>query len=358
MPTGLISLAIGDPDMPTPGHIVEALEVAIRSGYTHYADRPGDPELRSALAEHLSARFGRHVVFDEVLVTQGSSAGLASTMLASLNPGDRVLIPEPTYSLYADIARFAGAEPVFVGQTSNFHLDLDQIEAHASDCKMVVICTPCNPTGAVYTRDELLNLGAICAKFGMLVLSDEAYDQIVFDGTEFASAMEIPALQEHLVYCQTFSKTYAMTGWRLGYVHADARIVAAANTVHQTFNGSLNAAVQRAALAALTGPMDWLSTIRRTYQRRRDLVVSALRDAPGLNLHPPEGTFYAFVGNDKGLSASEMAHRVQDHGVLVRPGTEFGPSGEGFVRISFSVADEILVQGLERLRNALELGPT
>ena len=352
LPPGAVSLAVGDPDMPTPKHIVEALAEAVGAGYTHYVDKNGDPELREAIAESLSRRVRRTIGPTEVLITQGGTAAIASVMLANLDPGDRVLIPEPNYSLYADVARLAGATPVFVRQNALFHLDLDALEAEAPTAKMVIICNPCNPTGVVYEGEELHRLADLVRRHNLWFLSDEAYHQIVFDNRPFVSALELEGVEHRLLYCQTFSKTYAMTGWRLGYISAPASVVAAASRIHQTFNGPVNAAVQRAGLAALQGPTDWLDEIQAEYERRRDLLAEELAGTPGIDFRQTEGTFYSFLRSSLGLSSATLVERALAHGVAVRTGLEFGPAGEGWIRLSFSYSRATLATGLRRLRTA------
>ncbi len=350
----MISLAAGDPDFATPEHISQALADALAAGATHYAHAQGDPQLREALAEQLAEVSNRRCGVDQVLVTHGGSAGLAATILAAVDRGARVILPEPTYSLYADLTWMAGGEVSFVPHLEDLHLDLDAIEAAAPGARMVVICTPCNPTGVVYTEDELERLAEIAAEHDLLILSDEAYDHIVFDGVRFTSALEVDALADRLVYVQTFSKTYAMTGWRVGYVAGPPAVVEAATRVHRAFNGPLNSAVQRAALVALTEPTDWPQRMRREYQARRDIVTRMVAGVPGLELAEPEGAFYALIRFRSELSSLQVVERAAEQGVAVRSGSEFGPDGEGSVRVTFATGRELLVEGMERLLGLLE----
>ena len=350
----LISLAVGDPDFATPEHISQALAEAVAAGATHYAQLQGDPELRAVLADQVAEVANRPYGTDQVLITHGGSAGLAATILATLDPGTRVVVPEPTYSLYADLAWMAGAEVTFVRHGPDLHLDLDEIAAAAAGARMVVICNPSNPTGAVYTREELEELADIAEENNLLVLSDEAYDHIVFDGAQFTSALEIEALGERLVYVQTFSKTYAMTGWRIGYVAGSRPVVEAATRIHGTFNGPVSSAVQRAALVAVTEPTDWPARMCREYQGRRDIVTRMVDSAGGLQLSRPQGSFYAFIRYPGDLSSVDVARKAAEAGVAVRPGSEFGPGGEGHVRVAFSTTRQLLIEGMERLLGVLE----
>ncbi len=346
---GVISLIAGDPCFPTPDPIREALAKAVSAGFTRYAHSQGDPELREVLAQLLSQRSGRVYTPEQVLITHGASAALTAVMLALLDPGHRVIVPEPTYSLYTDLATVAGAEVTFVRHRPDFHLDVDGIAAVAPGARMVVICNPCNPTGAVYPRAELEALASIAAEHDLLVVCDEAYDHVVYDGVAFTSALEVEALAERLIYVQSFSKTYAMTGWRVGYLAAPHEVVAAAASLHRTFNGPVNSAVQRAALAAAVLPETWSESMRREYQARRDVVLRAARGYPDLRLRPPEGTFYAFLGYRLPLASTEVAKLALERGVAVRAGAEYGPGGEGFIRIAFSTDLSLLAEGLGRL---------
>jgi aspartate aminotransferase len=350
----LISLAAGDPDFATPEHISQALADAIAAGATHYAQPQGDPDLRAALAEQVAEVANRPCGMDQVLISHGGSAGLAATILATVDEGSRVIIPEPTYSLYGDLTRMAGGEVSYVPHLPDQHLDLDGIEAAAPGARMVVICNPCNPTGAVYDLAELEALAEIAEEHDLLVLSDEAYDRIVYDGADFASALEIEGLAGRLVYVNTFSKTYAMTGWRIGYVAGDAEVMKAITAVHLAFNGTMNSAVMRAALVALTEPSDWPERMRREYQARRDIVTRMVSTVPGLEVQRPDGAFYALIRYRSPLSATEVVRRGFERGVAARPGSEFGPSGEGQVRVTFATGRELLIEGLERLLGLLD----
>ncbi len=350
----LISLAQGDPDFPTPEHISQALTDALAAGATHYAQLVGDPELRAALGEQMAEIAGRPYGVDQVTITHGANGGLAATILALVDPGSRVIIPEPTYSLYADLTWMAGGEVSFVRHQPDLHLDLDGIEAAAPGARLVVICNPCNPTGAVYTEDELEDLAEIAEEHDLWVICDEPYDHIVFDGVDFISALEVPALAERLVYVNTFSKTYAMTGWRIGWVAGPREVVDAAGSLHRAINGPLNSAVQRAALVAVTEPTDWPERMRREYQARRDIVSRMVAGVEGLELVEPEGSFYAFIRYGSDVPAVDVVARALEEGVAVRPGSEFGPGGEGYVRVAFSTGRERLIEGMERLLGILE----
>lgn len=350
----IISLATGDPDFETPAHIRQALHDAIESGYTHYIDQRGDPELRAAIAAKASQLTATPVTDSEICITHGGAGSLSSAILGTVNPGDRVLILEPTYSSYADLLRLIGAEPVFLKQTDDFHLDLDVIRSEAPDARMIIICHPNNPTGVVYSRAELNELASIASEHDLLVMSDEAYEALVFDGVEFVSTLAIPELRDRLIYCQTFSKRFAMTGWRLGYMIAPAEIVKHVSTVHRTFNGAGNAAVQRAALTALTVPSNAPEQMRLEYQARREIVAELMAGTPGAEIQEPDGSFYYFIKVTAPNAPDDLVAAALEHGVAIRGGTEYGPSGKGYFRITFATDREQLSEGVRRLRRMIE----
>ncbi|MHA4812939.1 pyridoxal phosphate-dependent aminotransferase [Streptomyces aculeolatus] len=348
-PPGTVSLAMGEPDCPTPPPVVAAAVTALRRGHTHYADQRGIRELRAALAARLPARPDRVWTADDIAVTHGATAALAAVVLATIDPGDRVVIPEPAYSLYADLVVLAGGTVDHVPLAPDLHWDLDALAAALPGAAMVVFSNPANPTGIVHRRQELAALGELLDGSDTLVVSDEAYHRLTYPGHEPTSALEIDSLRDRTVYVQTFSKTYAMTGWRVGFLTGPRAVVDAAAHVHRSLNGSLNTAVQHAALAALELPEDVVAAMVDGYRRRRDLAVAHLSGVPGLHLVPPEGAFYGFLRYGTGVPSEDVARELAGQGVLVRAGAEYGPSGEGHIRISFATAEDDLWTGLERI---------
>ncbi|HYU19323.1 MAG TPA: aminotransferase class I/II-fold pyridoxal phosphate-dependent enzyme [Chloroflexota bacterium] len=350
---GVIPLHTGDPDFPTPPHIVEALGDAVERGYTHYPPYQGDPELRAVIADQLSKRSGLAWTADDVTITIGGSGAIFGGMAAFLDAGDQVLVPQPTFSLYGDVAASVGAEVTDVPLTDDLHLDLDALRAAAGPrARMVILCNPCNPTGVVFRRDELEALAAFCVERDLLLLADEAYDHIIFDGRQHVSALDFPELADRLLFVQTFSKTFAMTGWRLGYLAALDGMAKAALIVHRTAVSYVNAAVQRAGLVALTTPTDYPARMVEEYAHRRGMLDELLRDAEGLSWRPPEGTFYAFVKYSADMPAREMTSFLRERGVAVRSGTEYGPGGEGHIRLSFATSRDNIREGARRLAEA------
>ncbi|KQN52261.1 aspartate aminotransferase [Serratia sp. Leaf50] len=349
----MVSLAMGEPDFDTPPRIVEAAAQALRNGFTHYAPLLGDKLLCEALAEEVSAQSGFPVKQGEVLVTHGGTAGLAAAILSIVNPGDRVVIPDPTYSLYADLVNMAGGVCVPMPCKADLHWDLDLLASSLEGAKLFVFCNPGNPTGIVHTREEIETLGRLVNQHDTLVIADEAYSDLVFTGKPFTSVLQVPAFRGRTLFCQTFSKSYAMTGWRVGYLAGPADMIAAAARVHNSVNGSVNTAVQRAAVVALKECKDDVKRMYDVYRERRILMMEGLLAIPGLKLNEPEGAFYCFPSYSLPIPAIDMVALLREQGIAVRPGSEFGAAGEGHLRLSYAASKEAIVEGVKRLKRGL-----
>jgi aspartate aminotransferase len=349
---GAISLAVGEPDLAPPREAIEVMKWALDAGYTHYVDLQGDPELRESIATVESANWGRSVTPRDVQVTAGATAGISAAILATTSFGDRVVMPDPTYSLYADIVRLAGGVPVPVPCSADLHLDLESLASAVPGARSVVYCSPVNPTGIVYRRDELERLGELLDS-DTFVIDDGAYSSLVYAPHEYVSAAQVPSLAHRTVYCQTFSKKFAMTGFRIGYVIAPADLLLPISTVHRTLLGSVNAAVQKCAHSVLTTRSGFAEAALRTYTRRLRLVEQLLETVPQLEATAPEGAFYVFPRILTGHSSAEVTRHLVEHGVRVRSGGEFGAGGEGHVRISYATSDELLERGFDLIRSAM-----
>lgn len=346
---GAVSLAMGEPDSTTAPAIVARAVASLESGRTHYAPANGEPKLLNALAENLQSLAGYDVEPENIVLGHGGTAVLAAVCLAVLSPGDRVLIPEPTYSLYADLVALAGAEPVWVPPKDDGSWDIERIVQLLPTVAMLVLCNPSNPTGDVLTGVDLAKIAAaVEASPQVVLLSDEAYSDIVFDGVDFVSALRFPEIAARTVRVGTFSKTYAMTGWRLGHAVAPPELTRRINLIHRTFNGSLTTFSQDAALQALRTPSDQLQEMRDGYERRRDIVLDALAQMERISVTTPKGAFYAFPRVHSSLTSEQLVDECARGGVLVRAGSEYGPSGDGFVRLSFAAGREDLNEGLAR----------
>ncbi len=350
----VISLASGDPSGLVPRAVVEAVEKAVGEAKFGYAHPDGLPALRTVVAGQLSQATGRELGAADVLVTSGASSGLGAVAFGLLSPGDRVLLPSPVYSLYADVVRLAGAIPEFVScEPPDYQLPLDDLETAADGAAAIFICNPCNPTGAVYPPAALRSLGAIAERHDLLVISDEAYSSVIFPPAQFSSAISIPELAPRVVLVDTFSKRLCITGLRLGYVTAAPPYLSAIRRAHRTLVGPVNTPVQMAIARVLADEATFRTALLEEFTARRADVFAELSTAPEVSFQPPRGTFYAFFAI-RGVADSDRASRaLVAHGVAVRPGAEFGKGGEGSIRVAFCGDRTELREGLRRLVAAI-----
>ena len=355
-PADVISLASGDPSFRTPDYISQAAIEAINDGHTHYAPPMGLPKLRHAIATGLSAQGGGTFATEDILVTNGASSGIYAAMLAYLNPGDEVLLHDPTYSLYSDVALSAGATPVFVPWTAALRLDIEAMErAITPRTRMFVLNNPVNPTGITLTPAEMRLVADFVVRHDLMLLSDEAYDHLVFDGRPMTSAASFPELADRTVILNTCSKTFAMTGWRVGYAAARDGLIKGIGIIHRTIVNNINSISQHAALAAYSEQTGWQGEMLAEYTRRRDIMCGIVNAIPGLSCAQPEGAFYVFVRVNAALTSEALTDHFLQHGVAVRSGTEFGPRGEGYIRLTFAGETTRFQPGLERMDKAMRL---
>lgn len=352
-PGPLVSLMRGEPDLPTPGHIVEAATHALAAGRTMYADQRGEPKLREAIATKLQRDNGlQYDPATEILVTTGGTFGIYAALAAMLNEGDAVLVPDPVYDAYLSPIRLTGATPVAVPSAivkGRFTLPVEALEAAWTPaCKALLLNTPWNPTGTVLTRDELAEIAAFCERRNVTIISDEIYEAIVYNGHEHVSPATVA--KDRTVVVNALSKTYAMTGWRVGYVAAPAPFVRGMLLVLQQSSRGPATFVQDAAAVALTGPQDCVTTMLAEYARRRELVLNSLP-----NVLAPEGGFFAMLDLRATGEPSDAIRKrlLAEHGIVVVHGAAYGPGGEGTLRVSFASGGEILDRGLAKLSQAL-----
>ena len=354
----IIHLEIGEPDFDTPLHIREAAAAALRAGETHYCPSAGIPELRDEAARYLST--SRHIRVDpaNVLVGTGAKPFLFFTILATCNPGDEVVYPDPGFPIYESAIRWAGATPVALPllEERDFAFDLADLESRLSPrTKLVILNSPQNPTGGALSPDETAKAAALLADSAAWVLSDEVYSQMVYDG-DFASVASLPGLLERTILLDGLSKTYAMTGWRCGFAAVPEPLVDPLVRFFVNSTSCVPPFVQFAGVAALSGPQDEPRMMVEEFRARRELVVAGLNELPGVSCRVPRGAFYAFPNvAEVPLDADVLADRLlQEAGVAVLAGSAFGRVGTDNLRISYANSRENLARALERMGDFLE----
>jgi aminotransferase len=349
----VISLGVGEPDFVTPQPFLQAGIDSLHEGHTHYTSNSGILELRQALSEHLNQMYGiDYHPEDEIVITVGVSEALYLAMTAILDPGDEVIVPEPCFVAYTPEVVLAGGVartiPTFVGD--DFQVTSAAIEAAITGrTKAILIGYPNNPTGAVMSRERMLEVAALAEKHDLLVVSDEIYDQLVY-GVQHVCFAALPGMRDRTITLGGFSKDYAMTGWRVGYAAAPADLLAAMRTIHQYTIMSAPTMAQIAAIAALKEGQPYVEQMVGEYDRRRRLIVDGLNQL-GLATFEPRGAFYAFPSiAASGMSDDDFAEKLlQEEQVAVVPGSAFGASGTGFVRCCYATAYEKIEEALERI---------
>ena len=361
----VVSLTLGEPDFDTPENIQAAATAAMKAGFTHYSPVMGIPELRTALSAKLRAENGLDYGPNDICVANGAKQAIANAILSIVGEGDEVIMLAPFWVSYEITVRFAGGTPkvLHAGVDENYKVSASRIAAAITPrTKLIVLNSPSNPTGAVWTRDELMELaGVVKAHANVMVLSDEIYEYIMFGG-EMVSIGSLPGMRERTITVNGFSKGFAMTGWRLGYAAAPAPIAKAMSRMQSALTAGANQFVQRAAIAALEGPRDEVERMRLEYQKRRDMVLKGLRTIPGLRIGDIPATFYAFpdvsglLGRKAGNHLLDTTDALCDwlleqHGVATVPGTAFGAPGS--IRLSFACSEAEIAKAMERMQRAL-----
>ena len=352
----VIHLEIGEPDFDTPAHIVEAAIKALRDGHTHYTPSPGIPELRAAIAEHLTVTRGVPVTPEQVVVTPGAKPIMFYTVLACVDPGDEVLVPDPGFPIYASVVRFVGGVPVSVPlrEEHDFRMQVADVARRITPrTRLLIFNSPHNPCGSALAKADIEGLAELALRHDLWVLSDEIYCEMLYEGTH-TSILSLPGMAERTVLLDGFSKTYAMTGWRLGYGAMPVALAEHVARLMTNSNSCTAAFTQWAGIAALKGPQEPSRQMIAEFRRRRDFLVPALNAIPGIRCAMPPGAFYVFP-NVTGLpiSAHEFADLLlQRYGVAVLAGTCFGECGEGFLRLSYANSLENLKQAADLIRAA------
>jgi aspartate aminotransferase len=350
----IIHLEIGQPDFPTPAHIKEAAKRALDDGWTGYGPTPGFPDFREAIASYISTTRGIKVSGQNVVVVPGGKPIMFFAMLAVVEPGDEVIYPNPGFPIYESVINFLGAMPVPIPlvESRGFSFDLDVFASKLSSrTKMVVLNSPANPTGGVIPREDLKRIADLLRSRDVLVLSDEIYSRICYD-VQPSSITEFGGMLEKTIILDGFSKTYSMTGWRLGYGVMPLWLVDAVDKLMVNSNSCTASFTQRAGLAALQGPQDAVDRMVAEFRGRRDAIVRGLNQIPGFSCAVPQGAFYVFPNvKETGLSSRDLANMLlNDAGVACLSGTAFGSYGDGYLRFSYANSLENIEEALKRIR--------
>ena len=353
----IVHLEIGEPDFPTAGHIVEAAIEALRAGHTHYVPAPGIPALREAVAAFLERTGRMRVPPDRVVVTPGAKPIMFFTILALAGPGDEVLYPDPGFPMYESITSFAGAAgvPVPLRESNGFRIDVAELERLITPrTRLLIINSPHNPCGSALTREDCAAIADLAQRHDLVVLSDEVYWAIRY-GHQHASVLDFDGMADRTILLDGWSKTYAMTGWRLGFGVFPPALVEPVTRLAINSVSCTSAFSQYAAAAALTGPWQPVEQMVDEFRRRRDVIVAGLNDIPGISCLQPQGAFYVFPNiSGTGLTSSQLqAQLLQGAGIAALAGTAFGPYGEGFLRFSYANSVENIRAALDMIREQL-----
>jgi aspartate/methionine/tyrosine aminotransferase len=350
----IIHLEIGEPDFPTPKHVIEAGQRALDEGWTKYGPTPGFPEFREAIAHYISQTRGVRADAENVCVVPGGKPIMYFTMMALLESGDEVIYPDPSFPIYESVIRFLGAKPVPVPllESRGFSFDLDVLRDRLSDkTKLLILNSPANPTGGVMSREDVEQIAELVRDRDLIVLSDEIYSRIWYE-MEPTSITQFGDMLEKTVILDGFSKTYSMTGWRLGYGVMPHWLADAVNLLTVNSNSCTASFTQRAGIAALEGPQDCVTAMVTEFRRRRDVMVRGLNEIPGIRCSLPAGAFYAFPNvTGTGMSSKALADLLlNEAGVACLCGTAFGQHGDGYLRFSYANSMANILEAIERIR--------
>ncbi|MDE6703071.1 MAG: pyridoxal phosphate-dependent aminotransferase [Muribaculaceae bacterium] len=361
----VINLSVGEPDFNTPDHIKEAAKQAIDNNFSFYSPVPGYMSLRKAVADKLTNENGLSYKPEQIVVSGGAKQALCNVILATVNPGDEVIIPTPAWVSYVEMVKLAEGKNVLVpsGIENDFKITPEQLRAAITPrTRMLLICSPSNPTGSVYTRDELAALVEVLAEYpDIIVLADEIYEHINYTGS-FTSLASLPAIADRTVVVNGVSKAYAMTGWRIGYCAAPIAIAKACTKLQGQYTSGASSIAQKAAEAAYTGSQECVEEMRKAFERRRNLVVRLAREIPGLKVNEPKGAFYLFpevsayfgksFNGRKITDASDLAMYLLEEGhVATVAGDAF--CAPGYIRLSYATSDENIAEAMKRIAAAL-----
>ncbi len=363
----VIGFGAGEPDFPTPAYIVEAAAAATQVVANHrYTPTPGLPDLRQAIVDKTKRDSNYDITVDQVLVTNGGKQAVYQAFATILDPGDEVILPSPFWTTYPEAIKLAGgkAVEVFADETQNYLITVDQLEAaRTGKTKALLFCSPSNPTGSVYTPEQVKAIGEWALKHGVWIIADEIYEHLLYDGATAPSMpVVVPELADTTIILNGVAKTYAMTGWRVGWMIGPKDVIKAATNLQSHLTSNVSNVSQRAAIAALTGNLDAVHEMGVAFDRRRKLIVSLLNEIPGFECPTPQGAFYVYPSVKGALGKSirgkvantsaELATIILDEvEVAAVPGEAFGPSG--YLRFSYATSDEDIVEGIGRIKKLL-----
>jgi aspartate/methionine/tyrosine aminotransferase len=354
----VVHLEIGEPDFDTPKHIREAAKKAIDDGYTHYGPSAGLPELRAAVAKYAGDLRGIHVNPEQVVITPGGKPVMAFAIMALVEEDDEVIYPNPGFPIYESLIGYMGGTPVpiHLREERDFRLDVEELAAMVNPrTKLIIINSPANPTGGVLSREDLRLIAETALKHNVWVLADEIYAEILYEG-KFESISQFPGIGERLIILDGFSKTFAMTGWRIGYGIMPVQMAEKLARIQTNMNSCTATFTQRACLDALTGPRTEIDRMLAEFRKRRDFIVKGLSAIPGFRCKLPLGAFYAFPNVEgTGIDCEVLAHRLlEEKGVACLAGTCFGKYGDGFLRFSYANSIENITKALPRIRELVD----
>lgn len=348
-----IKLTVGEPNFDTPVNIKEAAKKAIDDGFTHYCPNAGLKELREAIAEEYT-KYSEDYNYENVMITVGGMEAIYLSLLATVNSGDEVLIPDPCFPNYIGQVMMAGAVPVSVPiyEENDFNIRAVDIEkAITPKTRAILLNSPSNPLGSVLEKEEVLKIGELAEKHNLIVISDEVYDKLIFDGIEYFSIAQIPEIRDRVLVINSFSKTHAMTGWRIGFVLGSKEIISIMPKLQEGLVSCVSTFTQKAALEAIRGSHIEVDKMYGDYFRRRDILIDGLNNIPGFSCKKSPGSFYAFVNiKSFGKTSEEFAEELlKNAGVVTVPGSAFGEMGEGYLRMVFANSDENLKEAVKRI---------
>ena len=349
----LINLTVGEPNFDTPQNIIEAAKTALDEGYTHYTPNAGIKELREAIANEYK-KYSDEYTYENVMIAVGGMEAILLSLLATINPGDEVIIPNPGYANYEGQILMVGAKPVFVPlkEENGFKIKAEDIErAITPKTRAILLNSPSNPLGSVLEKKDIIEIGEVVKKHDLIVYSDEVYDRILYDDVDYSSMAQIPEIRDNVLVINSLSKTYAMTGWRIGYVVGSKEIISNMPKLQEGIVSCAPTFIQVAAVEAIENSRNAAEEMLEHYKRRRNILIDGLNSIPGISCIKSSGSFYAFA-NISALGKTSMGFAeelLKEAKVLVVPGCAFGSMGEGYIRLIFAASDKELQEAIKRI---------